>query len=417
VAGNEIAAYTVGDFMAQGTLLLSAALCGCRFGLDLIGALVARSSLMAFNKARVLVAAELRHLTTIQSSDRVWQMPFAAALASGLPLFIGAYFGHLAYGLVSSLGGLVFLYLPSTPLYHRMVMLLACAFGMATCYTLGLMSHLVPPLMGPVLVFIAMLVTMVCRFYAMGPPSSLFFIMAASIGAYSPVPLLQLPMMVGLFTMGCVLACLIGLFYSLYVLRRHPPTAVAPLPPPTFDFVVVDSVVIGAFVGISLAAAQALNLQKGYWVAVSCLAVIQGASMRAVWNRQLQRVIGTGIGLLVAWGLLSLPLDKWTISLAMMVMTFVIEMTVVRHYAFATVFITPLTILLAEAATLGQGSSSTLIQARFFDTVLGCIIGLAGAFCLHSGRFRSIAGGLIRRLLPAAPRPAETARHGDHRML
>jgi hypothetical protein len=88
-------------------------------------------------KLRALVEVELRRLMTIQASDRVWQMPFAAALASGLPLLIGAYFNHLDYGLVSSLGGLVFLYLPSTPLYHRMISVMACAFGMAACYTLG----------------------------------------------------------------------------------------------------------------------------------------------------------------------------------------------------------------------------------------------------------------------------------------
>jgi hypothetical protein len=353
------------------------------------------------SKLRTLIGGELVQLMTIRASDRVWQMPFAAALASGLPLLIGAYFDHMDYGLVSSLGGLVFLYLPSTPLYHRMVSVMACAFGMAACYTLGLMSHLFPPLMVPVLTFIAILVTMVCRFYDIGPPSSLFFIMAASIGAYSPVALLQLPLMVGLFTMGCLLACLIGFFYSLYMLRSHAPREIAPLPPPTFDFVVFDAVVIGAFVGISLAAAQALHLQKGYWVPVSCLAVIQGASMRAVWNKQLQRVLGTSIGLLVSWGLLLLQLDKWSISLAMMAMTFVIELTVVRHYAFAAVFITPLTILLAEAATLGHGSASALIQARFFDTVLGCLIGLVGGFCLHSPRFRGVVGGQMRRLIPS----------------
>lgn len=56
--------------------------------------------------------AEWRHLTTINASDRRWQMPVGAALASGLPLLVGASFDHLDYGLVSSLGGLVFLYLP-----------------------------------------------------------------------------------------------------------------------------------------------------------------------------------------------------------------------------------------------------------------------------------------------------------------
>lgn len=349
---------------------------------------------------RKLARDELRYLMTIQASDRAWQMPFAAALSTGLPVLIGAYFGHMNFGLVSSLGGLVFLYLPSTPLYHRMVSVMACSFGMAACYTLGLMSHFFSPAMMPVLIFTSILVTMVCRFYRLGPPGSLFFIMAASIGAYTPVTLMQLPLLVGLLTMGCLLACLIGFVYSVYMLRRRAPLPVAPLPSPTFDFVIFDSVVIGVFVGISLLAAQALQLEKAYWVPVSCLAVIQGASLRAVWTKQLHRIIGTGVGLAVAWALLLLPLDNWRIGLLMMALTFVIEFTVVRHYAFASVFITPLTILLAEAATLGHASPSALIQARFFDTVLGCVIGLIGGICLHSPRFREAVGGRMRRLVP-----------------
>ncbi|MEP6589473.1 MAG: FUSC family protein [Polaromonas sp.] len=338
---------------------------------------------------------------TIKPSDRLWQMPFAAALATGLPLLVGAYFDHMDYGLVSSLGGLVFLYLPNTPLSHRMVMLMACAFALTACYTLGVMSHFFPLLMMPVLVFIAILTTMVCRFYAVGPPGSLFFIMAAAIGAYSPLEVLQVPLMVGLITMGTLLACLIAFFYSIYTLRFREPQPALPLAPVSFDFVVFDSVVIGIFVGISLALAQALQLQKAYWVPVSCLAVIQGVSLRAVWTKQLHRVVGTGVGLLLAWGLLLLPLDKWTISLAFMLLTLVIETAVVRHYAFAAIFITPLTILLVEAATLGQASPAPLIQARFFDTVLGCLVGLAGGICLHSVRFRDVVGGQMRRLIPS----------------
>ncbi|WP_423679440.1 FUSC family protein [Undibacterium sp. WLHG33] len=350
---------------------------------------------------RALMWEELHHLTTIQNSDRRWHMPLAAALASGLPLIVGAYFNHLDYGLISSLGGLVFLYMPNTPMYHRMVSVMACAFGLVACYTLGLISHFFTPVMMPVLIFISILVTMVCRLYAVGPPGSLFFIMTASIGAYTPVDVMQVPLLVGLLTMGSLLACMVGFFYSIYVLRLQPPKPVNPLPPVTFDFVVFDSVVIGVFVGISLAVAQLLHLEKAYWVPVSCLAVIQGASLRAVWSKQLHRVIGTSAGLLVSWGLLLLPLDKWTISIMMMALTFVIEFTVVRHYAFAAVFITPLTILLAEAATLGHGSPSELIHARFFDTVLGCIVGLFGGICLHNQGFRDIASRQMRRLIPS----------------
>lgn len=348
----------------------------------------------------MLLREELRQLATIKPSDRPWQMPFAAALASGLPLLVGAYFDRMDYGLISSLGGLVFLYLPETPLHHRMVSLMACAFAMTSCYALGVMSHLLPPVMMIVLTFTAMLVTMVCRFYRVGIPGSLFFIMAAAIGAYSPGDVLQVPLKVGLIAMGCLLACLIAFFYSIHILRRRAARPIEPLPVPTFDFVVFDSVIIGLSVGISLALAQLLQLENAYWVPVSCLAVIQGMSLRAVWDKQVHRLLGTGIGLLLSWGLLTLPLEKWSLSLLMMALAFVIETAVVRHYGFAAIFITPLTILLADSATLGHGSAAMLIQARFFDTLLGCVVGLLGGVCLHNQGFRAVVGGPMRRLIP-----------------
>lgn len=343
---------------------------------------------------------EARSLVAVNPSDRLWQMPFAAALATGLPLLVGAAFDRLDYGLVSSLGGLVFLYLQPTPLHHRMVGLMASAFAITACYTLGLLSHFLPSAMVPILTFIAVIVTMACRFYRVGIPGSLFFIMTASIGAYSPVDILHVPLMVGLISMGALLAWLIALFYSVYTLRLRAPVAVAPLPAPTFDFVVVDSVVIGACVGISLAVAQLLQMEKPYWVPVSCLAVIQAASLRAIWTKQLHRIIGTGIGLLVSWGLLSLPLDKWSICAVMIVLTFIIETAVVRHYAFAVIFITPLTILLADAAALGHGSPGLLVQARLVDTVLGSLIGLLGGVCLHTPRFHAAVGLALWALVP-----------------
>ena len=133
-----------------------------------------------------LVQAELRQLTMVNKTDRLWQMPVAAALSSGLPLLLGAFFGRLDYGLVSSIGGLTYLYLPSTPLQHRMVWVMACAFGMTACYTLGMISHfLLAALTMPALTIMAILVTMICRFYRVGPPGSIFFIMSAAIGACS----------------------------------------------------------------------------------------------------------------------------------------------------------------------------------------------------------------------------------------
>jgi Fusaric acid resistance protein-like len=356
-------------------------------------------SIHSWTAVKQLMRTEWQHLTTIQPNTRPWQLPLAAALATGLPPLIGASIGHLEYGLVGSIGGLVFLYVPNTSLSHRMVTLMACGFAMSACYTLGLLSHLQPMLLVPVVVFIALLATMVGRFYQLGPPGSLFFVMAAAIGAYTPVTALQVPHLVGLMLMGSLLAWLIAFFYSLHVLRRHAPQP-AMEPSANFDYVVFDSAVIALFVGIALGLAQLLQLQKPYWAPVSCLAVIQGVSLRAVWNKQLHRVLGTAIGMLMSWGILLLPLDAWHIPLAIMVLTIVVELTVVRHYAFAVTFITPLTILLAEAATLGQTDPGLLIRARFIDTLLGCAVGLIGGICIHTIGFRNAVSPLLRKLTP-----------------
>lgn len=354
----------------------------------------------AWSRFQALLRAELAQLTTVHASDRPWQMPLAAALSAGLPLMVGAWFGRLDYGLASSLGGMVFLYVPRTALHHRMVTLMACAFGMSACYALGLMSHFWPALMAPALATITVLVTMVCRFYAVGPPGSFFFVMAAAIGAYMPIQVADFPLYVGLLTLGGVLACLVTLLYSVWILRSRDPLPVTPLPVPTFDFVVFDSVVIGLFVGLSVLVAQALGLERAYWVPVSCIAVIAGASLRAVWTKQLQRILGTALGLLLAWGAMALPFNPWLIGVMVMVLTFIIESLVVRQYAMAAVFITPLTLLLAESAGFEQQSTTVVLQARFVDIVLGSVIGLIGGACIHSRRFRAAVSPWLRRLLP-----------------
>ncbi|RJF69563.1 FUSC family protein [Rhodopseudomonas palustris] len=361
-----------------------------------------------WHRVKALAHEEWRALITINPSDRPWQMPASVALAAGVPMLIGAYFDHLDYGLISSLGGMAFLYLPRTPLHHRMVTMMACAFGFLGCYVVGLVVHLLPFLLVPALTLVAVLVTMVCRYYRVGPPGSLFFVMAASIAAYTPSDLLQLPLKAGLFALGALLSTQIAFVYSLIALRIRTPAPVEPLQPFDFDTVVLDSVLIGAAVGVALAIAQALQLDRPYWVPVSCLAVIQGMSIRAIWNRQLHRILGTAIGLGVAAVLLALPLEKWSIALSIMTLSFVIEMAVIRHYGFAVIFITPLTIFLADAASLGHAVPGAIIQARFIDTVLGCFIGLVGGILLHNASFRAAVGPVIRRLTPLALLPGRT---------
>ena len=343
-----------------------------------------------------LARREWRELVHVNSSDRPWELPFAVAMAAGLPLLLGVWLGEISYGALASIGAMTIVYIPRTTLPRRMVTVMAAAFAMIACFALGQASQFIPMARGPIIALVAALVTMACRYYRVVPPGSLFFVMAAAIGAYMPGGA-DAPARLGVFALGTIGAVVITFVYSAHILRfRDPLPAQAP-PDDLLDFAVIDALIIGLFVGLSLGAAQLLGIEKPYWAPVSCLAVIQGINLRAVWNRQAQRIIGTMIGLAVTWALVRHATDPWAIAIAVTVLTFCIETAIVRHYAFAAIFITPLTILLAEASTLGHSSSSALMLARFADTVTGSLLGLAGGVCIHNVALRR----MLRRLLRA----------------
>ena len=317
----------------------------------------------------------------LNPAKRRWEMPFVAAMASGVPLFIGAYFQHVEYGLVSSLGGMTFLYMPHTKLAHRIVFMLCAASCMTTSFLFGLVAHHFLHLMVPLITVLTFALTLMSRYFRIAPPGNLFFLMAAMIAAYMPLPVDHIPYQVGLLFMGALMACILGLFYTLYLMARGVPEQ--PIMPVEQDMelVVSDSVIVALFVGASLLLAQILDMPRPYWVPVSCIAVLQGINFRAVWSKQLHRITGTALGVVLAWGLLSLHMNVWYMCLTMMTLSTLIEFVVVRHYAFAVVFITPLTIFLAEAGN--PGMVNEVIAARLWDTLLGSAMGLLGGYCLH----------------------------------
>ncbi|MCB5423855.1 FUSC family protein [Altererythrobacter sp. CC-YST694] len=347
-----------------------------------------------------LLRREIADVFAGRESDRPWQLPFAIALAAGLPVLVGALIGQTGFGAIASIGAMTIVYLPRTRLDLRMVAVMSAACAMMACYALGQIGHVLPALRVPLIAAVALLVTMGCRYYRVGPPGPLFFVMTASIGAYASGTLAELPLHLGVFALGSLSAVCIAFFYSLHILRHRDPLPLGPAPDDLGVEVLAPAVIVAAFVGLSLALAELLGFDKPYWVPVSCIAVLQGATLRAVWLRQLQRIVGTLAGLGAVWGLMQLITEPWHLALAIALLTFCVETIIVRHYALAAVFITPLAILLAEASTLGQTSATPLIIARLADTVLGAMLGVAGGVCLHNERFCRWLARLIAKLAP-----------------
>ena len=353
------------------------------------------------DKLLLLLRTELKALLAVNRSDRRWDMPLIAALASGIPLLIGVYFGRFDYGLIATLGGLVFLYLPPTPVWHKMIIMMTVSFGMILCFTAGLLSQFLIVFSPLVIGVMALVVTFVTRYYGIGPPGSIFLVMVGAMPIYLPIELAQLPTYVGLLTLGCVLSCLLAFLYgmaTIHVAKRAPKNSEpALIHAHALDELVIDAIIVGVFTGLSLWLAQSLGMLRPYWVPISCLAIVQGMNFQAIWHKQVHRIIGTFLGLVLAWCLLKISFQPWQMAIMMMALTFTIEMVVVRHYTTAAIFFTPLTIFLAEAGSHGLIPVNSLISARFWDTVLGSVFGCVAGLCLFHQPIRSWLMGVIKR--------------------
>jgi uncharacterized membrane protein YccC len=346
---------------------------------------------------RNLLHSEIMFLFELKKTERLWHIPVLASLCVGLPLLIGYYFDKLDYGLLSCMAGLVILYLPTTTLARRMITLLACSFGFMISFTIGISFSYNPIFSSIVLGLFAMAVYWVVNYFGMKPPGSFFFIMIASIASCMPFDLMTIPTRVGLIGMGAMLACFLAFFYSLYITQKSPPKTEFIVVKRKYYTTLFEAVIVGFFIFLSLLTGHLLQLENPYWLPISCAAVMQGANFQHIWQRSFQRVLGTFIGLGLAWLLLLLKMTPLTICITIMVLQFIIEMLIGRHYGLAVIFITPLTLFLAEAGSAMTVDPNALISVRFMDILLGSIIGAIGGWFLHHEQFRHKAERQIRK--------------------
>ncbi|ESU29224.1 hypothetical protein FLJC2902T_06180 [Flavobacterium limnosediminis JC2902] len=343
------------------------------------------------------IQSEIVSLFQFKKSERTWHVPFLASLCVGIPLFIGYYLGKSTYGITACIGGLVFLYLPSSSLARRMVTILACSFGFVFAFTIGVLFSFNPYLSSIVLGIFAAFVHWVSRFYQLKPPGNFFFIMIASIASCMPFDPEGIPVKVGLIAMGTMLACVIAFIYSILITKGAVFKS---------EFVVVvqrsyatifEAVVIGFFMSVSLLTGLLLKLDNPYWLPISCAAVIQGVTLQQVWRRTFQRILGTFVGLSLTWGLLEFDLNLFWICFSIMVLQFVVETLIVRQYAMAIVFMTPLTIFLADVGSALKIDPNVLIATRFLDIIIGSIIGAVAGWILHHQYLRDQSERRIRK--------------------
>ena len=358
----------------------------------------------AFYQSNQLIKGELAHLLNVNKSQRPWHLPIVMAISISFPIFVGVYFGALSAGIKASLGAMIILNLPLIgSLPHRLVTVMAWGFAMSMSFALGAIAQQLPYLRLPIFAVIAFAVIVLGRYYRQPPPAGLFIMMAGAIALFIPIPLDQVLLATGLVMFGSIFSTVMALLYSLFLVSTRAAQ-------PVIDYsyepdILSESFIVAGFVSLTLLIAIVLNMTNPYWAAVSCFIIIQGIHLRTMWIKQFHRLLGTLIGIGLAGWLLSWHLSGWQVAIAILVMMVSIESLIDRHYGLAVVFITPLTIFIAEYGS-GLALTETMYQqvmrARLLDTALGCLLGILGGWVMHSTQlrlpFQKLERWLLRRL-------------------
>jgi uncharacterized membrane protein YccC len=161
------------------------------------------------------------------------------------------------------------------------------------------------------------------------------------------------------------------------------------------------------------AVASELGLERAYWtMAAAVLMLHQGLDVTRTLQRGLDRVLGTLAGLLIAWPVIAWhPTGLW-LAATLMGFQYLIEIFVLRNYAIAVAFITPIALTIAAG---GHATSSAvhLLTARGLDTLLGCFIALAVLLLTTPRHARRTLYPALQRLIKTADRVLAALENGS----
>lgn len=340
----------------------------------------------------------LKQLLEFRKTDRTWHIPVLAGLSVGIPILAGYFTGTLPGGKLASMSGLVILYIHSLRLANRLITLMTCSFGLMISFAVGSLFSF-NPLVAPLVLGLYAFVVHVALYYLKmnRPPGNFFFILIASVAICMPFKPAAIPQNIGFVCIGTMISFILALIYSLLTYKEQPGDNQSNSTNKTRLVNSLESATFGLVVGISLLIANLLKLDNPYWVPTSCAAVMQGVSTRHIWQRSIQRIVGTFIGLGFTWVILLLEPSPLTLCLSIIGLQLIVEFLVVRNYGLAVIFITILTLFLAESGSSLTVDPTTLIIARFIDILIGSTIGAFGGWLLYNERLQYKATRQMRR--------------------
>ncbi|BBE21585.1 FUSC family protein [Arthrobacter sp. MN05-02] len=338
-----------------------------------------------------------RDLVSIAPSADDHHPALRCAASVGIPLFLVVVLGRLDLAIFATFGAFAGIYGRNEPHRQRLATQLrggGLMLAVILAAALTARADVGPWVLVLLTSAVAGLGTFAAGLFRLRPGGSLFHIFAfAAIASVPGQPPLWQGLATAVATVG--LAVLLGQSGALWPRHRtgwtrggtgRPTAHLAALGRESALYVVAAL--------LSGSAATALGIGHSYWAMVAATVPLVGQSARARVTRGLQRILGTFAGLVLTALILLPGPSAWQLVVVIAVAQFAAEMFVLRQYALAQAFVTPLALVSTELAH--PSDPAVLLADRAIETVLGAAVGIAFVLALHATQrgARSAAAGV-----------------------
>ncbi|MFD2306705.1 FUSC family protein [Enterococcus termitis] len=307
-----------------------------------------------------------------------------AGICMAVPLFIGYFSNNLLIGSFGSLGIFTFLYYQTLPLKNLLIRLSSVGGFLLLGNLLGMLSTHIPWSIPITIALIAFLARIIFRLYGIAKPGAFFIVMVTAMGTGTKIPIERVPIMMSYVLLGVVTSLVVASILYFVEGAVEPKTIEKKISLQerlyTDPGALLDALHYAAILFLATYISQSLQLTNAYWMIVSCAAVLQGDNLRAIMHRNVQRIFGTMVGLLIAALLLSISFTTLQSIVLICIFFLTVEFFIKRNYAIANFFTTPMSLLLANLAR--HQYLISLLNYRLIGIVLGSLLGLLGAYVL-----------------------------------
>jgi uncharacterized membrane protein YccC len=305
-----------------------------------------------------------------------------AGISVAVPLITIWALGHVEWSLYAAFGAFTALYGRSSAPLHRLKMQLSAAVVLIASLLLGVVVATLPDPEWAVVVVATvwtMLVAAVSDALNWHPPGPLFAVFALCAVASVPVQATSFRDALLVSAVSALFSILVGLLGHSRSTRRSTALRTGPARPTIRQrfsgreewFLLLR---FGVAAGTAGTLSTALGIGHPYWAMVAAIVPISAVNMSHSLVRATHRVVGTFLGLVLAWAILLFEPSGLIGILLVVALQVAAELLIGRNYALALIFVTPLALVMIALAH--PVASNALIVDRAVETALGTVVAL-----------------------------------------